>query len=73
MSADMIQGKVGRIYMPAQKVDTMALSKMKGLKREHRKATGAAVSQGLPKPRDKEAKAKKAKKESSLAVVAADA
>ncbi len=36
---DSLAGKVGRIYMPPQKVDTMALSKMKGLKRERRSET----------------------------------
>ncbi len=40
MSSDMLAGKVGRIYMPKQKVDTMALHKMKGLKRERRDTAG---------------------------------
>ncbi|GAX75461.1 hypothetical protein CEUSTIGMA_g2904.t1 [Chlamydomonas eustigma] len=40
VGSDLLSGKVGRIYMPKQKVDTMALSKMKGLKRERRQATG---------------------------------
>eukprot|EP00193_Tetraselmis_chui_P009408 CAMPEP_0177768912 /NCGR_PEP_ID=MMETSP0491_2-20121128/9999_1 /TAXON_ID=63592 /ORGANISM="Tetraselmis chuii, Strain PLY429" /LENGTH=322 /DNA_ID=CAMNT_0019285801 /DNA_START=188 /DNA_END=1156 /DNA_ORIENTATION=+ len=33
---DNIDGRVGRIYMPKQDVDTVALSKMKGVKRERR-------------------------------------
>lgn len=40
VSSDSLDGKVGRIYMPKQKVDTMALSKPKGIKREKRNATG---------------------------------
>jgi hypothetical protein len=38
--SDMLEGRVGRIYMPKQKVDSMALSKMKGLRRERRAAAG---------------------------------
>lgn len=37
VGSDALDGKVGRIYMPKQKVDTMALSKPKGVKREKRK------------------------------------
>eukprot|EP00798_Chlamydomonas_sp_ICE-L_P007835 gene7835-1035_t len=51
VNADMVAGKVGRIYMPPQKVDSMALTKMKGLKKEHKQATADAVAAGLPKPR----------------------
>mmetsp|Transcript_40412 Transcript_40412/g.89773 ORF Transcript_40412/g.89773 Transcript_40412/m.89773 type:complete len:340 (-) Transcript_40412:2490-3509(-) len=51
VSSDVLDGKVGRIYMPKQKVDTMALAKMKGLKRERRKAAADAVAKGLPKPK----------------------
>jgi ribosome production factor 2 len=40
VDSDALVGKVGRIYMPPQKVDTIALNKMKGLKRERRQATG---------------------------------
>ena len=40
VGSDALDGKVGRIYMPKQKVDTIALGKMKGLKRECRQATG---------------------------------
>mmetsp|Transcript_15904 Transcript_15904/g.27410 ORF Transcript_15904/g.27410 Transcript_15904/m.27410 type:complete len:343 (+) Transcript_15904:180-1208(+) len=56
VSSDMMDGKVGRIYMPKQKVDTIALSRPKGTKREGRdkaadrkskrqKADGAGVGQ----------------------------
>lgn len=38
VSGDMLAGKVGRIYMPKQDVDGIALRKMKGLKRERREA-----------------------------------
>lgn len=31
---DSLLGKVGRIYMPSQEVETIALKKMKGLKRQ---------------------------------------
>jgi ribosome production factor 2 len=41
----MLEGKVGRIYMPKQKFDTLGLSKMKGLKRERRQAAAAAAAQ----------------------------
>ena len=40
VGSDALDGKVGRIYMPKQKMDTIALGKMKGLKRERRQATG---------------------------------
>lgn len=36
MGTDTLTGKVGRIYMPKQAVDTMATSKYKGAKRERR-------------------------------------
>ncbi len=39
---DVLDGKVGRIYMPQQSVDGIALRKMKGLKRERREAAAAA-------------------------------
>ena len=42
VSTDMLEGKVGRIYMPKQNVDSMALNKMKGLKRERREAKATA-------------------------------
>lgn len=38
VGSDLLDGKVGRIYMPKQKVDSMALAKPKGLKRERREA-----------------------------------
>ena len=40
----MLEGKVGRIYMPKQSFDTIGLSKMKGLKRERRQAAAAAAT-----------------------------
>ena len=42
VGSDLLEGKVGRIYMPKQEVDKMALSKMKGLKRERRQAAADA-------------------------------
>ncbi|XP_024543972.1 ribosome production factor 2 homolog [Selaginella moellendorffii] len=41
VSSDMMDGKVGRIYMPKQEVGEIALKKMKGLKRERREAAAA--------------------------------
>eukprot|EP00245_Coleochaete_scutata_P006141 TRINITY_DN20314_c0_g1_i1.p1 TRINITY_DN20314_c0_g1~~TRINITY_DN20314_c0_g1_i1.p1 ORF type:complete len:339 (+),score=66.17 TRINITY_DN20314_c0_g1_i1:130-1146(+) len=41
VSTDSMLGKVGRIYMPKQEVDSIALQKMKGLKRERREAARA--------------------------------
>lgn len=38
VGSDLLEGKIGRIYMPKQKVDGMALAKPKGLKRERREA-----------------------------------
>eukprot|EP00878_Enallax_costatus_P022497 GHUV01023868.1.p1 GENE.GHUV01023868.1~~GHUV01023868.1.p1 ORF type:complete len:167 (+),score=70.20 GHUV01023868.1:1370-1870(+) len=38
VGTDLLEGKVGRIYMPKQKVDSVALAKPKGLKRERREA-----------------------------------
>eukprot|EP00879_Flechtneria_rotunda_P021146 GHRR01022278.1.p3 GENE.GHRR01022278.1~~GHRR01022278.1.p3 ORF type:complete len:158 (+),score=66.93 GHRR01022278.1:1234-1707(+) len=42
VGTDMLDGRVGRIYMPRQQVDKVALSKMKGLKRERREAAAEA-------------------------------
>ena len=36
VTSDATMGKTGRIYLPSQPVGTMALAKMKGLKRERR-------------------------------------
>lgn len=41
VGTDVLEGKVGRIYMPKQDVASMALRKMKGLKRERREAAGS--------------------------------
>ncbi|WIA12819.1 hypothetical protein OEZ85_006448 [Tetradesmus obliquus] len=38
IGSDLLKGRVGRIYMPQQTVDKMALAKPKGLKRERREA-----------------------------------
>jgi hypothetical protein len=38
IGSDLLKGRVGRIYMPKQTVDKMALAKPKGLKRERREA-----------------------------------
>ena len=45
VSGDMLDGKVGRIYMPKQDVDSIALNKMKGLKRERRDAKAGEKQQ----------------------------
>lgn len=42
VSFDSLEGKVGRIYMPKQDLNTMALNKMKGLKRERQTAAAEA-------------------------------
>eukprot|EP00887_Chlorella_sp_A99_P003082 scaffold9.g3082.t1 len=44
VGTDMLEGKVGRIYMPKQDVDSIALNKMKGLKRERRAAAAVAAA-----------------------------
>jgi len=44
VAGDVLDGKVGRIYMPKQNVETMALNKMKGLKRERRESKAAATA-----------------------------
>lgn len=41
VSTDSLAGKVGRMYVPSQEVGEMALTKMKGLKRERREAAAA--------------------------------
>lgn len=59
MGSDTLDGKVGRIYMPKQTLDTLGLSKMKGLKRERRAAAAAskAEKQGGEQPAEKRRKA----------------
>jgi hypothetical protein len=42
VGSDVLAGKVGRIYMPKQTIDTVALAKPKGLKRERRAAAAEA-------------------------------
>ncbi|KAG2498091.1 hypothetical protein HYH03_003849 [Edaphochlamys debaryana] len=41
VGSDVLDGKVGRIYMPKQSMDTLGLSKYKGTKRERREAAEA--------------------------------
>jgi len=43
VGSDVLEGKVGRIYMPTQEVDNMALAKPKGVKRERRAAAAEAA------------------------------
>ncbi|EFJ42816.1 hypothetical protein VOLCADRAFT_107061 [Volvox carteri f. nagariensis] len=50
VSSDALDGKVGRIYMPKQNMDTLGLSKYKGTKRERREgAREAAEARKRPK------------------------
>lgn len=44
MGSDVLEGKVGRIYMPKQDVGGMALAKPKGVKRERRAAAAEAAA-----------------------------
>lgn len=44
VGSDVLEGKVGRIYMPKQEVDKMALAKPKGVKRERRVAAAEAAA-----------------------------
>lgn len=44
VGSDVLEGKVGRIYMPKQDVGTMALAKPKGVKRERRAAAAEAAA-----------------------------
>ncbi|EIE24419.1 Brix-domain-containing protein [Coccomyxa subellipsoidea C-169] len=56
VSRDNLEGKVGRMYVPRQEVETMPLRKMKGLKRDRRETAVAAKaekkqrSEGAPTP-----------------------
>lgn len=43
VGSDMLEGKVGHIYMPKQDVAGMALAKPKGVKRERRQAAADAA------------------------------
>lgn len=51
VGGDALEGKIGRIYMPKQTVDTMALAKPKGLKRERRETRAAAAADGSKRAR----------------------
>ncbi len=44
VGSDVLEGKVGRIYMPKQEVEKMALAKPKGVKRERRAAAAEAAA-----------------------------
>jgi ribosome production factor 2 len=50
VGSDLLDGKVGRIYMPRQEVDKMALAKPKGLKRSRREAAAEAKAAKQGKP-----------------------
>ena len=67
MGHDLLAGKVGRIYMPKQTVDKVALKKMKGVKRE-RRAAAADKAEGK-----KAVASKKAKPDAEPAAAAAAA
>eukprot|EP00271_Cylindrocystis_brebissonii_P000438 TRINITY_DN10523_c0_g2_i1.p1 TRINITY_DN10523_c0_g2~~TRINITY_DN10523_c0_g2_i1.p1 ORF type:complete len:356 (+),score=85.29 TRINITY_DN10523_c0_g2_i1:249-1316(+) len=55
VSTDMLEGKIGRIYMPKQEIDQMALKKMKGLKRERRdKASARSGESGSSGKRERD-------------------
>ncbi|CAK0787375.1 hypothetical protein CVIRNUC_010595 [Coccomyxa viridis] len=45
VSREMLDGKVGRMYVPRQELGSIATRKMKGLKRERREAASAAKEQ----------------------------
>ena len=42
VSAELLEGRVGRIYMPQQQIDTMPQHKMKALKRDREAVEGGA-------------------------------
>lgn len=70
VSFDTVQGKVGRIYMPRQEVDTIALNKFKGGKR---KAKPAAEGDGADAGKQQEApQAKQPKKKQRRAAADED-
>jgi ribosome production factor 2 len=52
VGGDILDGKVGRIYMPKQDMDEIALGKMKGVKRERREK--AAAGSGKKKRKEEE-------------------
>lgn len=49
VGGDILDGKVGRIYMPKQDMDEIALGKMKGVKRERREKAAAGSGGGKKK------------------------
>lgn len=46
VSTDLLEGKMGKVYVPRQNLDAIALHKMKGLKRERQAAAAAAAGSG---------------------------
>ena len=53
VSTNMLEGKVARVYVPKQNLDTIALRKTKGSKRERRSSKlqdVAAAAAGLERP-----------------------
>jgi len=50
VSTAVLDGKVGRMYVPRQEVGSIATFKMKGLKRERREAASTAKEQKKQKP-----------------------
>lgn len=54
VTGDPLSGRMGRIYMPKQEVEGMALAKMKGLKRERKKSASTPPFSGSSKKQRKE-------------------
>ncbi|KAK9787729.1 hypothetical protein WJX73_008543 [Symbiochloris irregularis] len=54
VSTTLLDGKVGRVYVPRQDLDSIALHKMKGLKRERQAAAAAASASEQPSKRQRE-------------------
>lgn len=53
VSTDLLEGKVARVYVPKQNLDTIALRKTKGSKRERRSSKledVAAAAAGIQRP-----------------------
>ena len=48
VSAELLEGRVGRIYMPQQQIDTMPQHKMKALKRDREEAVEGGASAAEP-------------------------
>ena len=65
VAGDVLDGKVGRIYMPKQNVETIALNKMKGLKRERRENKAAAEAEAGGGGDDGGGRSKRTRKETA--------